>query len=77
MDGRPGVVGWNLPTPQVRSAPVTPNQVVVLHSDGTRWSHDPSPFLLRLSAELLRAALAHRYRRSRDDASAPSLPGLR
>jgi anti-sigma regulatory factor (Ser/Thr protein kinase) len=79
LDGRPGVVGWNLPTPQVRSTPMTPDQVVVLHSDGieARWSHAPSPFLLRLPAELLPAALAHRYRRSRDDASALSLTGLR
>ncbi|MFF8606794.1 SpoIIE family protein phosphatase [Streptomyces sp. NPDC015346] len=79
LDGRPGVVGWNLPTPQVQNAPVEPGEVLLAHSDGieSRWSHDPSPFLLRLPAELLPAALAHRHRRSRDDATALSLTGLR
>ncbi|MET9378212.1 SpoIIE family protein phosphatase [Streptomyces sp. NPDC002992] len=79
LDGRPGVVGWNLPSPQVQSAAMEPGQILLAHSDGieSRWSHDPSPFLLRLPAELLPAALAHRHRRSRDDASALSLTGLR
>ncbi|MDT0379269.1 SpoIIE family protein phosphatase [Streptomyces sp. DSM 42041] len=78
MDGRPGVVGWNLPTPQVRSVPLRTGQVAVLYSDGiaSRWSHAPSPFLLRLPPELLPAALAHRHRKYRDDATALSMEGL-
>ncbi|MFC5904470.1 SpoIIE family protein phosphatase [Streptomyces zhihengii] len=75
MESRPGVVGWNLPTPQVRSAPVEAGQLVVVHSDGieSRWAHSPPPALLSLPAELLPAALAHRHRRSRDDATALTL----
>ncbi|EST39719.1 hypothetical protein N566_00275 [Streptomycetaceae bacterium MP113-05] len=78
LDGRPGVVGWNLPTPQVRTVPLRPGQVAVLYSDGiaSRWSHSPGPFLLRLPPELLPAALAHRHRKYRDDATALSMEGL-
>ncbi|MFI6347356.1 SpoIIE family protein phosphatase [Streptomyces sp. NPDC050560] len=78
LDGRPGVVGWNMPTPQLRTMPLHPGQVCVLYSDGieARWTHDPSPFLLRLPAELLPAALVHRHRRTRDDSTALSLTGL-
>lgn len=79
LDGQPGIVGWNLPTPQLRTTPLQPGQVCVLHSDGieARWSHNPSAFLLRLPAELLPAALAHRHRRTRDDSTALSLTGPR
>ncbi|TXS52416.1 hypothetical protein EAO77_20625 [Streptomyces sp. t39] len=75
VESRPGVVGWNLPTPHVRSTPVEAGQLVVVHSDGieSRWAHSPPPALLRLPAELLPAALAHRHRRSRDDATALTL----
>lgn len=77
VDGRPGVVGWNLPTPQVRTVPVHAGQLVTVYSDGiaSRWSHAPSPFLLHLPCELLPAALAHRYRRYRDDATALTMEG--
>ncbi|CAM5578789.1 anti-sigma regulatory factor [Streptomyces spiroverticillatus] len=69
--GQPGVVGWNMPQPRVRRIPVPPGSTLVLHSDGVdpRWTHDPSPFLLRLPPPLLVAALAHDFRRSRDDAT--------
>lgn len=75
QESRPGVVGWNLPTPQVRTTPVEAGRLVVLHSDGieARWAHSPPPALLRLPAELLPVALAHRHRRSRDDATALTL----
>ncbi|MFJ4877450.1 ATP-binding protein [Streptomyces sp. NPDC088745] len=69
--GQPGVVGWNMPRPRVRRIPVPPGSTLVLHSDGIdpRWTHDPSPFLLRLPPPLLVASLAHGFRRGRDDAT--------
>lgn len=75
VESRPGVVGWNLPTPQVRGVPAEAGRLVVVHSDGieSRWAHSPPPALLSLPAELLPAALAHRHRRSRDDATALTL----
>lgn len=78
MDGRPGIVGWNLPTPHTRRTTVARGQTAVLFSDGieARWARDPSPALLELPAALLPAALGHRHRRLRDDASAISLAGV-
>ncbi|MGK5500357.1 SpoIIE family protein phosphatase [Streptomyces sp. URMC 125] len=71
MAGQPGIVGWNVPTPRTRTVALGPGAGVVLHSDGieSRWSHNPPTFLLRLPPPLLAAALAHRHRRIRDDAT--------
>ncbi|MFJ2740973.1 SpoIIE family protein phosphatase [Streptomyces sp. NPDC087440] len=71
VTGQPGVVGWNMPGPRVRRIAVPPGSTLVLHSDGIdpRWTHDPSPFLLRLPPPLLVAALAHDFRHIRDDAT--------
>lgn len=71
LTGQPGVVGWNMPTPQVRRLTAPPGTTVVLHTDGvdTRWSRAPDHFLLRLPPPLLAAALVHGHRRSRDDAT--------
>ncbi|GAA2433873.1 SpoIIE family protein phosphatase [Streptomyces macrosporus] len=71
LAGQPGIVGWNVPTPRVRTVPLSSGATVALHSDGveSRWSHSPSPFLLRLPPPLLAAALAHGHRRTRDDAT--------
>ncbi|MTE22029.1 SpoIIE family protein phosphatase [Streptomyces sp. TRM43335] len=71
MAGQPGIVGWNVPTPRARTVTLEPGAGVVLHSDGieSRWSHNPSTFLLRLPPPLLAAALAHDHRRTRDDAT--------
>ncbi|MDF4252588.1 SpoIIE family protein phosphatase [Streptomyces sp. WMMB303] len=79
MESRPGIVGWNLPTPHVRTEPLAPDRMAVVHTDGiqARWAHDPSRFLSGLPAPLLPAALAHRHRRHRDDATALALTGLR
>ncbi|MFE9330371.1 SpoIIE family protein phosphatase [Streptomyces sp. NPDC006925] len=79
IESRPGIVGWNLPTPHVRTEPLAADRLAVVHSDGiqARWSHDPSRFLSHLPAPLLPAALAHRHRRLRDDATALALTGLR
>ncbi|MFE9388846.1 SpoIIE family protein phosphatase [Streptomyces sp. NPDC006784] len=79
IESRPGIVGWNLPTPHVRTEPLAPDRMAVVHTDGiqARWAHDPSRFLSGLPAPLLPAALAHRHRRLRDDATALALTGLR
>ncbi|WP_344576372.1 SpoIIE family protein phosphatase [Streptomyces lunalinharesii] len=71
LTGQPGIVGLNLPTPQVRRIPREPGLSMLLHSDGIdpRWAHSPAPFLLRLPAPLLAAALADRHRLTRDDAT--------
>ncbi|MVO85629.1 SpoIIE family protein phosphatase [Streptomyces sp. p1417] len=71
LTGQPGVVGWNMPTPQVRRLAAPPGATAVLHTDGidARWSRAPDPFLLRLPPPLLATALVHGYRRSRDDAT--------
>lgn len=71
LAGQPGIVGWNIPTPRVRTLSLPPGTAVALHSDGieSRWSHSPSTFLLRLPPPLLAAALAHGHRRTRDDAT--------
>lgn len=78
LDGRPGIVGWNLPTPHTRTVPLDRGQCAVLYSDGIegRWARTPAPYLLRLPAELLPAALAQRHRRERDDATAVALTGI-
>ncbi|WP_225987425.1 ATP-binding protein [Streptomyces spectabilis] len=72
LSGQPGVVGWNMPPPQVRRLSAPAGTTAVLHTDGVdqRWSRDPEPFLLRLPPPLLVAALVHGFRRSRDDATA-------
>ncbi|WP_432107703.1 SpoIIE family protein phosphatase [Streptomyces sp. AA1529] len=79
IESRPGIVGWNLPTPHVRTEPLAADRLALVHSDGiqARWAHDPSRFLSQLPAPLLPAALAHRHRRLRDDATALALTGLR
>jgi len=71
LTGQPGIVGWNVPTPRVRTVPLSPGTTIAVHSDGieSRWSHTPSSFLLRLPPPLLAAALAHGHRRLRDDAT--------
>ncbi|MGW7417497.1 SpoIIE family protein phosphatase [Streptomyces sp. NPDC054863] len=71
LSGQPGVVGWNMPLPLVRRISVPQGSTLVLHSDGIdpHWTHEPSPFLLRLPPPLLVASLAHDFRRSRDDAT--------
>ncbi|MFD3517563.1 hypothetical protein [Streptomyces sp. NPDC058657] len=71
LTGQPGVVGWNMPQPRVQRIRVPARATLVVHSDGidSRWTHDPSPFLLRLPPPLLAASLAHDFRRSRDDAT--------
>ncbi|MFF0743795.1 SpoIIE family protein phosphatase [Streptomyces sp. NPDC004111] len=71
LSGQPGVVGWNMPVPRVQRVAVPAGATLVVHSDGidARWTHDPSPFLLRLPPPLLVASLAHDFRRSRDDAT--------
>ncbi|WP_369199514.1 SpoIIE family protein phosphatase [Streptomyces sp. PU-14G] len=79
IESRPGIVGWNLPTPRTSTAELGAGRLALLHSDGieARWSHAPSPFVTRLPAPLLPAVLAHRHRRLRDDASALALTGMR
>ncbi|WP_234430828.1 SpoIIE family protein phosphatase [Streptomyces sp. NRRL F-4489] len=71
LAGQPGIVGLNLPAPQVRCLPREPGLSVLLHSDGIdpAWTRSTSPFLLRLPAPLLAAALADRHRLIRDDAT--------
>ncbi|MER6119561.1 SpoIIE family protein phosphatase [Streptomyces sp. NPDC001743] len=71
VTGRPGVVGWNMPTPQTHTLPTDQGAIAVLHSDGInpRWALTPSPFLLRLPPSLLPAAVAHTHRSTRDDAT--------
>ncbi|QCX80675.1 Serine/threonine-protein kinase RsbT [Streptomyces sp. YIM 121038] len=72
LSGQPGVVGWNMPPPQVRRLSVPAGTTAVLHTDGVdqRWARDPEPFLLRLPPPLLATALVHGFRHSRDDATA-------
>ncbi|MFD7918054.1 SpoIIE family protein phosphatase [Streptomyces sp. NPDC059740] len=77
---QPGVVGWNMPRPVVRTFTLAPGETAVLHSDGIedRWSRDTqalSPFLLRLPPVLFAAALAHGHGLGRDDATALALRG--
>ncbi|MFW6723220.1 SpoIIE family protein phosphatase [Streptomyces sp. MAR4 CNY-716] len=69
--GQPGVVGWNVPRPVVRSLPLPAGTTLVLHTDGiaARWADAPSPFLLRLPPPLLAAALVHGHRYGNDDAA--------
>ncbi|WP_407565348.1 SpoIIE family protein phosphatase [Streptomyces sp. 184] len=69
--GQPGIVGWNIPRPVVRSLPLPAETVLVLHSDGiaARWADAPTPFLLRLPPPLLAAALIHGHRYGNDDAA--------
>ncbi|MFD7663775.1 SpoIIE family protein phosphatase [Streptomyces sp. NPDC059788] len=71
LTGQPGVVGLEMPHPVVRDLPWEPHFTALLHSDGIdhRWAHSPDPFLVRLPAPLLAAALMHGHRRSRDDAT--------
>ncbi|MFH8796588.1 SpoIIE family protein phosphatase [Streptomyces sp. NPDC017941] len=71
LSGQPGVVGWNMPTPQVRRIAAPPGATAVLHTDGVdaRWARAPDPFVLRLPPPLLATALVHGHRRSRDDAT--------
>lgn len=78
LDGRPGIVGWNLPTVQTRTATVAADETTVLYSDGieARWARQPSAYFLGLPAEVLPVALGHRHRRLRDDATAVSLAGV-
>ena len=68
LDGRPGIVGWNLPTVQTRTATVAADETTVLYSDGieARWARQPSAYFLGLPAEVLPVALGHRHRRLRD-----------
>ncbi|MFR9674943.1 SpoIIE family protein phosphatase [Streptomyces sp. TR06-5] len=79
VDGRPGIVGWNMPTPRTHTLPLASGQVTVMHSDGieSRWARRTDGFLLRLPPPLLPAALTHHHRRHRDDATALSLSGPR
>ncbi|WP_282791926.1 SpoIIE family protein phosphatase [Streptomyces sp. CC224B] len=72
LTGQPGVVGWNMPPPQVRRLSTPAGTTAVLHTDGLdhRWSRAPEPFLLRLPPPLLAAALVHGFRSSRDDTTA-------
>ncbi|MFG2193266.1 SpoIIE family protein phosphatase [Streptomyces sp. NPDC048639] len=71
MGGQPGIVGWSMPSPQVRRLPLPSGATAVLHSDGVdaRWAHASPLHLLRLPPPLLSAALVHGHRRSRDDAT--------
>ncbi|WP_329114309.1 SpoIIE family protein phosphatase [Streptomyces sp. NBC_01465] len=73
--GQPGVVGLNMPLPRTERLATDRDATLVVHSDGinSRWSHDPSPFLLRLPPPLLAGALAHGHRRVRDDATVLAL----
>ncbi|MBB0243759.1 SpoIIE family protein phosphatase [Streptomyces alkaliphilus] len=73
--GPPGIVGWNMPRPMVRRVSPSPGSTVVLHTDGIdeRWIRSPSPFLLRLPAPLLAAALTHAHRIARDDSTVLTL----
>lgn len=70
LTGQPGVVGLNMPAPRTHSIPLEPAATTVLYSDGIdeRWTHSPSRFLLQLPPGLQALALAHSYRRTRDDA---------
>ncbi|MFD0428113.1 hypothetical protein ACFQ60_07835 [Streptomyces zhihengii] len=74
MESRPGVVGWNLPTPRC-AAPRRgrPARRRALGRHRVPVGALPAAALLSLPAELLPAALAHRHRRSRDDATALTL----
>ncbi|MET7640795.1 SpoIIE family protein phosphatase [Streptomyces sp. NPDC005438] len=78
MEARPGIVGWNMPTPHTRGTALGVEQMAVIHSDGieARWTRDTSPLLWESWPETLPAVLSHRHRRSRDDASAVALAGL-
>ncbi|MGW7090198.1 SpoIIE family protein phosphatase [Streptomyces sp. NPDC054871] len=71
LTGQPGVVGWNIPTPQTHRFPLPPGTTAVLHSDGidNRWTHTPPRFMLRLPPSLLAGAVAHHHRSTRDDAA--------
>ncbi|MFF5567554.1 SpoIIE family protein phosphatase [Streptomyces sp. NPDC012623] len=71
LTGQPGVAGLTVRAPRVHRIPLEPGSTAVLHTDGIdqRWTHAPSPFLLRLPPTLLPAALAHSHRLSRDDAT--------
>ncbi|UNO41087.1 SpoIIE family protein phosphatase [Streptomyces sp. MST-110588] len=75
LAAQPGVVGWNMPVPQVEVLSLPPGATAVLHTDGIdhRWDRTGDPFLLRLPPPLLAAALAHGHRRVRDDATALTL----
>ncbi|MGW7353110.1 SpoIIE family protein phosphatase [Streptomyces sp. NPDC054784] len=77
FDGRPGIVGWNLPTLHTRDVALTQGECAVLFSDGieSRWTRTRSPYLTRLPAELLPAALVQRHRRERDDATVVTVAG--
>ncbi|MFI7343142.1 SpoIIE family protein phosphatase [Streptomyces sp. NPDC050085] len=70
--GQPGVVGWNMPTPQTRTRPMPEECAAVVHSDGIspRWADTATPFLLGLPPRLFAAALGHGHRSARDDATA-------
>lgn len=69
--GRPGIVGWRMPTPTTRQLHLPAGTSVVLHTDGIdeRWSHALTEFLLRQPPPLLAAAIAHHHRHHRDDAT--------
>ncbi|MFD3699658.1 SpoIIE family protein phosphatase [Streptomyces sp. NPDC058646] len=71
LTGKPGMVGWRLPAPHTRRLLLPTGAAVVMHSDGIdlRWAHTPADFLLRLPMSLLAAAVAHRHRHVRDDAT--------
>ncbi|MGW7312870.1 SpoIIE family protein phosphatase [Streptomyces sp. NPDC054865] len=71
VTGQPGVVGWRMPTPYARQLLLPAGSAILMHTDGIdqRWSHTPSDFVLRLPVPLLAVAIAHRYRRFRDDAT--------
>ncbi|MGW0362913.1 SpoIIE family protein phosphatase [Streptomyces sp. NPDC002990] len=71
LSGQPGVVGWRMPDPRLHTVDLAPGAAVVLHSDGidNRWAHSPPHYLLRLPLPLQTLAVAHRYHRSRDDAT--------
>ncbi|MGW7535983.1 SpoIIE family protein phosphatase [Amycolatopsis sp. NPDC054798] len=70
----PGIVGFTLPNPQVRRAPLGTGDVVVLHTDGVGpgWRNPPPGSRLAArpgDALLLAAELVHRHRNPRDDAA--------
>ncbi|MFJ6797184.1 SpoIIE family protein phosphatase [Streptomyces sp. NPDC091268] len=71
LTGQPGLVGWKMPTPRTHTTTVAPGTTTLLHSDGIdhRWTHTPSPHLLRLLPPLLALDVAHRHHNHRDDAT--------